>query len=61
MKRLADNAHRDLSSGDSALVRRRFISGAVALFAAVAVPVIAQSSFFDVPFVPSPQVVVDEM
>jgi SAM-dependent methyltransferase len=61
VKRLVDQAHRDLSSAYSGLSRRRFIAGAVALFAAVAVPVIAQSAFFDVPFVPSPQVVVDEM
>src|SRR6476660_4104101 len=41
--------------------RRQFIGGGAALIAAVAVPVIAQSQFFDVPFVPTPQVVVDEM
>jgi SAM-dependent methyltransferase len=41
--------------------RRHFIGGGAALLAAVAVPVIAQSQFFDVPFVPTPQVVVDEM
>ena len=33
----------------------------MALVAVTAVPVIAQSQFFDVPFVPTPQVVVDEM
>jgi SAM-dependent methyltransferase len=41
--------------------RRRFIGGAAALAAASVVPIIAQSQFFDVPFVPTPQVVVDEM
>lgn len=41
--------------------RRRFIGGGAALLAASAVPIIAQSQFFDVPFVPTPQVVVDEM
>jgi SAM-dependent methyltransferase len=41
--------------------RRQFIGGGTAVVAAVAVPVIAQSQFFDVPFVPTPQVVVDEM
>ena len=41
--------------------RRRFIAGAAALTAASVVPIIAQSQFFDVPFVPTPQVVVDEM
>jgi SAM-dependent methyltransferase len=61
VKRLVDQAHRDLFSGDPALSRRRFIGGGVALFAAVVLPVIAQSPFFDVPFVPSPQVVVEEM
>jgi SAM-dependent methyltransferase len=40
--------------------RRRFIGGGVALAAAVATPILAQP-FFDVPFVPTPQVVVDEM
>jgi SAM-dependent methyltransferase len=43
------------------MTRRRFVSGSVALVAAIAVPLIAQSQFFDVPFVPTPQVVVDEM
>ena len=41
--------------------RRRFIAGAAVLGAATLVPIIAQSQFFDVPFVPTPQVVVDEM
>ena len=41
--------------------RRQFIAGGTVLLGAVAVPVIAQSQFFDVPFVPTPQVVVDEM
>lgn len=43
------------------ITRRRFIGGSAAILAAVTVPVIAQSQFFDVPFVPTPQVVVDEM
>jgi SAM-dependent methyltransferase len=41
--------------------RRRVIAGGVALAAASALPLIAHSQFFDVPFVPTPQVVVDEM
>ncbi len=41
--------------------RRQFIGGGVTLAAAFAVPLIAHSQFFDVPFVPTPQVVVDEM
>ena len=45
----------------SGVTRRRFIGGGLALLAVTAVPVIAQSQFFDVPFVPTPQVVVDEM
>src|SRR6185503_8750288 len=45
----------------SGITRRRFIGGSLALLAVIAVPVIAQSQFFDVPFVPTPQVVVDEM
>ncbi len=45
----------------SSISRRRFLGGSAAILAAVAVPVIAQSQFFDVPFVPTPQVVVDEM
>lgn len=40
--------------------RRRFLAGSVALVAAAATPILAQQ-FFDVPFVPTPQVVVDEM
>jgi SAM-dependent methyltransferase len=43
------------------VTRRRFLAGATALAASVAVPLIAHSQFFDVPFVPTPQVVVDEM
>jgi SAM-dependent methyltransferase len=43
------------------ITRRRAIGGGAALLAAVAVPAISQSQFFDVPFVPTPQVVVDEM
>jgi SAM-dependent methyltransferase len=42
------------------LSRRRFIGGGTALATAVATPILAQQ-FFDVPFVPTPQVVVDEM
>lgn len=49
----------DLS--DMGLARRRLIGGGAALLVVGAVPVIAQSQFFDVPFVPTPQVVVDEM
>src|SRR5918998_1223319 len=41
--------------------RRQFIGGGAAIAAASLVPLIAQSQFFDVPFVPTPQVVVDEM
>jgi SAM-dependent methyltransferase len=41
--------------------RRRFIGGGIALGAASVVPILAWSQFFDVPFVPTPQVVVDEM
>jgi SAM-dependent methyltransferase len=40
--------------------RRRFIAGGAAALAAAATPLRAQP-FFDVPFVPTPQVVVDEM
>ena len=43
------------------LTRRQFIAGSAVLTGAAIVPVIAQSQFFDVPFVPTPQVVVDEM
>ena len=42
------------------LSRRRFIGGTTAIATAVATPIFAQQ-FFDVPFVPTPQVVVDEM
>ena len=42
------------------LSRRHFI-GAVVAGAALYVPGFAQKQFFDVPFVPTPQVVVDEM
>ena len=41
--------------------RRRFIAGGAAIVAAGGVPIAALSQFFDVPFVPTPQVVVDEM
>lgn len=40
------------------ITRRRFLAGAAAFAAA---PVSAQAQFFDVPFVATPQVVVDEM
>lgn len=43
------------------LTRRRFIAGGAAVGAASVVPILAWSQFFDVPFVPTPQVVVDEM
>jgi SAM-dependent methyltransferase len=43
------------------LNRRRFIAGAAAITAAVGAPIVAWSQFFDVPYVPTPQVVVDEM
>ena len=48
------------------ITRRRFIAGGVALMAASAGPLVAQSlfaqsQFIVVPFVPTPQVVVDEM
>ena len=43
------------------LTRRQFIAGGAVLAGAAVVPVVAQSQFFDVPFVPTPQVVVDEM
>src|SRR5687768_12746288 len=43
------------------ITRRHFVGGGVALLAATTVPLIAHSQFFDVPFVPTPQVVVDEM
>lgn len=41
--------------------RRRFLGAAIASAAACGLPARAQSQFFDVPFVPTPQVVVDEM
>jgi SAM-dependent methyltransferase len=56
-----DKSRRADDCAMSLLTRRRFIGGAVALAASVAVPIIAHSQFFDVPFVPTPQVVVDEM
>jgi SAM-dependent methyltransferase len=43
------------------ITRRRLIGGTAALLAAVAIPLFAQSQFFDVPYVPTPEVVVDEM
>jgi SAM-dependent methyltransferase len=48
-----------LSGSELSLSRRRFIGGSAALVTAVATPLVAQQ--FDVPFVPTPQVVVDEM
>ncbi len=44
-----------------AISRRRFVGGGLALTAAAAAPRLAHSQFLDVPFVPTPQVVVDEM
>ena len=42
--------------------RRRFIAGTAAVMAGAAAPLLAQTSqFIVVPFVPTPQVVVDEM
>jgi SAM-dependent methyltransferase len=41
--------------------RRQFIAGSAVLAGATVLPILAQSQFFDVPFVPTPQVVVDEM
>ena len=43
------------------MTRRRFLGGSAAILAASAVPIAAQCQFTDVPFVPTPQVVVDEM
>jgi SAM-dependent methyltransferase len=43
------------------VTRRRFIGGIAAISAAAGAPLLAWSQFFDVPFVPTPQVVVDEM
>jgi len=43
------------------ITRRRFLAGGVAIAAAAAGPIVAQSQFVVVPFVPTPQVVVDEM
>jgi SAM-dependent methyltransferase len=50
----------DALDPDLSLSRRRFIGGGTALATALATPIFAQQ-FFDVPFVPTPQVVVDEM
>ena len=46
---------------DTLLTRRRFIAGGIAAAGACVIPIAAFSQFFDVPFVPTPQVVVDEM
>src|SRR5436853_921193 len=43
------------------MTRRHFIAGSAAVLAAVVGPLLAQSQFVVVPFVPTPQVVVDEM
>jgi SAM-dependent methyltransferase len=43
------------------ITRRHFIAGSAAIIAAAGVPLLAWSQFFDVPYVPTPQVVVDEM
>ena len=40
--------------------RRRFLAGTAAVVGAVASPIVAQT-FLEVPFVPTPQIVVDEM
>ena len=45
----------------SGVTRRRFIAGSVAVMAASVGPLLAQNQFIVVPFVPTPQVVVDEM
>jgi SAM-dependent methyltransferase len=45
----------------SGLTRRQFVGGTAVIAAAAVVPILANSQFFDVPFVPTPQVVVDEM
>src|SRR5918999_1624534 len=45
----------------SEITRRRFIAGTAAVMAAGVGPLLAQSQFNVVPFVPTPQVVVDEM
>ena len=50
-----------MSAGDFSPLRRKVIGGGAAIVAASAVPMVALSQFFDVPFVPTPQVVVDEM
>jgi SAM-dependent methyltransferase len=46
---------------DMRYTRREFIGAALAGAAAGALPQIAQAQFFDAPFVPTPQVIVDEM
>ena len=43
------------------LTRRAWLAGAAALAAALALPRRSRAQFLDVPFVPTPQVVVDEM
>lgn len=57
-----DGGHGRVMAGDHGeWNRRRFLAGGVALAAASGIPIAAFSQFFDVPFVPTPQVVVDEM
>ena len=43
------------------VTKRRLIGGVAAIAAAAGIPVMAWSQFFDVPFVPTPMPVVDEM
>ena len=51
----------DPADGVPTFSRRRFVGGGIAIAGATAIPIVAQSQFFDVPFVPTPPVVVDEM
>ena len=59
MKRLT-GAPLELARGPG-LSRRHFLGLACAAGAVYAIPMFGQSQFFDVPFAPTPQVVVDEM